>query len=250
MLEHVAQANQNAGTITLNNLPAAFTDWVKPNIQHIKNSTFYKLKHHNQIILDAIDNIINQKIHIDRTAIQEETLNKLENNQITLITGVAGSGKSALAKDLLLTKLVDLPQLIFKVEEFNQPHLDNVFNNLGIDETFKDWFSRFTLHPEKVILIEGLEKIFELTHQDTFKQFLTFIKKDPSIKLLGTCRIQSIDSLKTNIFFPFFSFWIIPCLNHFSIAYIKFIIYIRTVYLKSSLLFLHSINFGIRPTRT
>ena len=202
MLEHVAQANQNAGTITLNNLPAAFTDWVKPSIQHIKNPTFYKLKHHNQIILDAIDNKINQKIHIDRTAIQEETLNKLENNQITLITGAAGSGKSALAKDLLLTKLVDLPQLIFKIEEFNQPHLDNVFNNIGIDETFKDWFSRFTLHPEKVILIEGLEKIFELTHQDTFKQFLTFIKKDPSIKLLGTCRIQSINSLKTNVFFP------------------------------------------------
>lgn len=153
-----------------------------------------RLKTDSTIILSAFSNSI-ESFHLKRSNISNELYESLNKNQITIVTGKPGVGKSAKMKDFLLSELPKSSFFAFRADQFNQPHLANVLSKHGLNIALQDFFSCISLVPEKVIYLDSLEKLLEADHECAFKQLIESLKTFPDIKLIGSSRKYAIDLL-------------------------------------------------------
>lgn len=153
-----------------------------------------KLRKDGELILGPIKNTIGE-IHLDRTNQRSEIYDSINKNKITIVTGNPGVGKSAIIKELLESEYSNSPVFVFRADQFNFPHLSNVFTNLGIDEPIQDIISCVSLIPDKLIVIDSLEKLLEGEEENAFKQLLYLIDQFPDIKIVTSCRKYAIDLL-------------------------------------------------------
>ena len=80
------------------------------------------LDDHSKLILDGIRSKIDS-LHLERNSLVQQVMENLESNQIVLISGAAGSGKSVIAKDTIDILAADHFAFGFRAEEFDHPHL-------------------------------------------------------------------------------------------------------------------------------
>lgn len=224
LIDYTQTLDQNAGTITLDNIRPDIKSLFKSNFCIVSDQVISRLIEHGNCIIDAILDKIAGTLHIDRSNIVNEIIDIVKQNQIIVVTGVAGIGKSAIIKNLIKSISKDSPVFIFRAEEFNQPHLHNVMHNIGIQDSLKDLSSRFSLISEKIIIIDSIEKVFEFSDTSAFTQFLRMIVKDPSIKLIVGCRIHSVRQIEENFLFPYGLVsrkYFIPELSDSELEYVK-----------------------------
>ena len=119
-----------------------------------------KLRSDSELILKPLKNTI-KNFHLEQYNLMEDIVVSINTCNFTVITGKPGVGKSAIVKDALKTNFQDSSVFVFRADQFNEPHLSNVFSKLGINESIKDIFSCISLIPEKIILIDSLEKLLE-----------------------------------------------------------------------------------------
>jgi hypothetical protein len=123
---------------------------------------------------------------IERTALETKISSALNECRVVLVTGGAGSGKSALAKRVLRQASQDAFSVAFYAEEFAAANLRSSPAMHGVD------LSKFTeisaLYPRRVVLIESVERLLEDNRRDAFLDFLRQLESDPSWNVLLTCR--------------------------------------------------------------
>lgn len=192
---YVADKNQNAGTILLQQIKKDLGINVILN-KEIKTDRQKLIEHTNLIIENMNSNIAGITIKRDEELDKVNIL--LEKNQLVLITGERGIGKSGIAKEYWKKYCNNNYSLAIRAEEFNYPNIKNTLSGIGINSNLTDLFDVITLCNDKVIFIESLEKILELETNKAFLDFLLLISKHPEWKIVATVRNYAIEQIIMN----------------------------------------------------
>jgi hypothetical protein len=152
-------------------------------------------KNHNERVLEEIRTQIkfgDKIIEIKR----DDILNILkESNQVTILSGVGGVGKTAIIKNYYEHLKTEKPVYIFKASEFELRKLDDFFRNYTID----DFIDAHEKEKYKTVIIDSSEKLLDLSNTDPFKEFLrTFISHD--WKIIFTTRDNYLEDLNYQFF--------------------------------------------------
>ncbi|MBI3799655.1 MAG: ATP-binding protein [Deltaproteobacteria bacterium] len=159
-----------------------------------------KLQEHGREILGIIQDTVAFQVHLPRTECQQHLSTFLDQHRFIVVTGTAGIGKSALAKNALQLLSEDTPVFAFRAEEFACRHIDEALSRIGIHESLRDLSARFPLHARKWLFIDSLERLLEAESFDAFLMFLQRVKDDPSWHVLRTCRSYAVEQAR-DIFF-------------------------------------------------
>lgn len=164
-----------------------------------------QLRQHTENILRYIQTSISYNGHsfeIDRTQKLEQLIDKSE--QISILSGVGGVGKTVLIKKMYEQFKDEIPFYVFKASEFELRNIGDLF----IDFSFYDFANAHRDFKGKTIVIDSSEKLLELKSIDPFKEFLSVIIKD-GWKVIFTTR----DSYLEDLNYQFFEIYNIAPLN-------------------------------------
>lgn len=193
ILAYVSKLNKDGGSVTIESIQKEElyryfdTKKLNPYFKAVE-----KLIADSKILLKAFKSTISG-IYLERKYIYESIVRSINHSQFTIVTGRPGVGKSAAIKEILHGDFFSASVFVFRADQFNLPHLANVFSNQGVNEKIQDIFSCISLIPEKIVVIDSLEKLLEGDPENAFKQLLSSLKEFPDIKIVATARRYSID---------------------------------------------------------
>ncbi|QSR86092.1 AAA family ATPase [Candidatus Methylacidiphilum infernorum] len=165
------------------------------SIRREEERVLQALKDHSALILDGIHSTIGKDLHLDRVGVVNQVIKQLESNQVILISGPAGIGKSVIAKDVVSILGHDHFTFAFRAAEFACAHLDETLEKMQLNG--KKLKAILASQPRKVILVESVERLLEKSTRDAFNDLLTFVAQDKSWWLLLTCRDYSTDTVRS-----------------------------------------------------
>lgn len=153
----------------------------------------YEKQMHTERTLNNIHTKINfnsQIIEIDKTKEINELKNQLKLNQALILSGVGGTGKTAIIKKLYEKIKDDTPFYLFKASEFETNQVDNLFGQYS----FKKFIYIHEQEKEKIIIVDSAEKILDLNNHEAFKEFFqTLIEQ--KWKVIFTTRYTYLNDL-------------------------------------------------------
>jgi len=156
-----------------------------------------ELRQHTESILDPIRSRIlfkGNEIKIDRSSVVYELRNALHSSLISVLSGVGGTGKTAVVKELY-DELKDMaPFFVFKGSEFNVKSINELFGRYG-SFTFADFLNEHEGIKEKYIVIDSAEKLSDIENQEVFQEFLLRLLKSGWL-IIFTTRYSYLDDLK------------------------------------------------------
>ncbi len=189
----VSKLNKDGGSVTIESIT---NEELYKHFDTKKLSPYFKsiekLRRDSEVILLPLKNTIGG-LHLDRKNISQSISDSVNNFQFTIVTGKPGVGKSAEIKDVLKNEFPSASIFVFRADQFNEPHIANVFSSQGVNETLQDIFSCISLIPDKIIFIDSLEKLLETDPECAFKQLLALLKQFPDIKIIGSSRKYAVD---------------------------------------------------------
>lgn len=193
ILSYTSKLNKDGGSVTIESIQK---EEIYANFDAQKLNPYFKsidkLRLDGEVILKPLKNTI-ADFHIDKKDNKQALLSAINSSQFTIVTGKPGVGKSAEIKDVLKEQFSSASVFVFRADQFNEPHLANVFSSQGVNETIKDVFSCISLIPDKIIFLDSLEKLLEANPECAFRQFLYLLKEHPEIKVIGSSRSYAID---------------------------------------------------------
>ena len=157
---------------------------------------------HTAPVLRAIRASIGRDLHLPRAALVQEVLGVLESSQIVVITGPAGSGKSAIGKDAVGVLVLDHFLSAFRAEEFAQPHLDATLAAAQVPANWTKLRAILAAQDRKVVLVESVERLLEKTTRDAFTDLMTLAADDGSLRFVLTCRDYSVEQVRASFLQP------------------------------------------------
>jgi hypothetical protein len=189
----VSKLNKDGGSVTTASIQGEElykhfdTKKLSPYLKSIE-----KLRSDSEVILLPLKNTIGG-FHLERKKNSQAITESVNSFQFTIVTGKPGVGKSAEIKDVLKSEFPSANIFVFRADQFNEPHIANVFSSQGVNETLQDIFSCISLIPEKIIFIDSLEKLLEADPECAFKQLLALLKQFSDIKIIGSSRKYAVD---------------------------------------------------------
>jgi hypothetical protein len=156
------------------------------------------LQHHSWPIQRAASAKIKAAYHLERKALLSEIMSALDNSRIVVVTGAAGSGKSALAGHIFEQMSAEMPAFAFRAEEFSRSHIDETLHSAQVQLTARQVSAILALQPDKLFWIESLERLLEKTERAAFVDLLQMVREDESCRLLLTCRDYSVDLIRSS----------------------------------------------------
>ncbi|MGY8870749.1 MAG: hypothetical protein ACKVJE_09945, partial [Pseudomonadales bacterium] len=197
----VQEFNQNAGTLTLENCPievcSLFNQKTRPNF----DDDIAKFRERGEHILAGISNSIDS-FHIDRAELVASVSEQYKRCDFLFVTGTRGIGKSGVVKDFISTRNESVPVFYLRAEDLDKSHLNEVFTSIGMNSSLRQIESYFSLLSEKILVIESLEKILELTYQSAFIDLLQYIIKQSGWTIIATGRDYAYQQLAFNYLQP------------------------------------------------
>ena len=191
--------NKTAGTYTAPDMPERLRSAVQPRRSSVQQDAVSRLQEHSALVLEDISTELAPGIHLPRTVALDLLADAIESSQIVLVQGTPGSGKSAIMKMLLATLPHGMVPFVFKAQEFNFPHLHQFLTSLGIGLSVAELRCAFALLPRKVLLVDGAERLFELSHHEAFRHLLQQLSDDVSWTVVLTCRDYSAQMLREHV---------------------------------------------------
>ncbi|MEK7434361.1 MAG: hypothetical protein AABZ74_14610 [Cyanobacteriota bacterium] len=164
--------------------------------------------------LNRIPNFLPNKFTLKRNDVIKPFLEKFKDNELLIISGLSGIGKSSLIKNALISSeqtsdfIIALPATAFIKESIEE--------ELKIQNSFNNIIKQIGLTQKIVIFIDSLEKILETGNFENLKDLLSNTKYLQNIKLLFVFRNYANQQLILNLynFFPEkFAFFDVPLLN-------------------------------------
>ena len=195
LLECAGEGRPVAKGYERGDLPAELRERYEP-VSGDDRSGLTALVEHGQTVRDGIRSVIGDDYAIERSAQVQALAAKLAEHQVVIVSGVAGSGKSALARELL-TQLEDrYPVLSFQAVEFATAHVDETLANAQTSLNWQRVLALLAGHDRKVVLVDGVERLLERSVRDGFSQLLQLARKDPSTQIVLTVRDYSLETVR------------------------------------------------------
>ena len=160
------------------------------------------LSDHTAPVLRAIRSTLGRDFHLPRATLVQKVLDALENAQVVLVTGPAGSGKSAVGKDAVGVLALDHFLFGFRVEEFAQAHLDATLAAAQVPANWAKLRAILGAQDRKVVLVESAERLLERTTRDAFADLMTLAADDPGLRIVLTCRDYSVEQVRASFLRP------------------------------------------------
>ena len=194
--DYVSRLNKDGGSITSESIQShpIYQDFDLSRI-HPHFNSIGKLVSDSEVILKPLKSTIGH-FHLPKNDTYQAIVESVGHFQLTMVTGKPGAGKSAAVKDVLNNEFQNATTFVFRADQFNTPHLTQVFTNQGIIEKIQDIFSILSLIPEKILVIDSLEKLLEGDPENAFKQLLALLKEYSDIKIVATVRRYSVDLIQ------------------------------------------------------
>ncbi|RBP96136.1 hypothetical protein DFO70_102463 [Cytobacillus firmus] len=164
-----------------------------------------EMREHSDNLLKYISTDISfndKKFEIEK----EHELNQLivGSNQVCIISGVGGVGKTVLVKKMYERYAEGEPFYIFKATEFELRNINDMFG----DFSMSDFLGVHKDLEHKTIVIDSAEKLLDLRNTDPFKELLSAIVED-NWKVIFTTR----DAYLKDLNYQFFEIYKIAPLN-------------------------------------
>jgi energy-coupling factor transporter ATP-binding protein EcfA2 len=189
--------NQNAGTLTPNNLPVDLTSLFKRGVSESLDKDISKLRERSNYIFCGISSSING-IHVSQHAAVEEIRNAYKEGGFLFVTGERGAGKSGLVKEFVKTIGSDTAVFYMRAEDFDRSHLNDVFAGFGLQSDLSQLVVQFSLLKQKILIIESAEKILELNNASAFSDLLNYIGGQEGWGIIATGRDYAYQQLAFN----------------------------------------------------
>ncbi|WP_109698083.1 nSTAND3 domain-containing NTPase [Chitinophaga deserti] len=194
-------ANKNAsGGISKENSLKKYTNKLNPASTNKLQNELLRISRESMSVLEVVKNNIGGK-HLPRTSIIEKAIEMFCNEQILIITGDPGVGKSSVAKSLI--EITNLNQKVFTIalqaQELGSGQLRDWFRSAGIQNTVAEIFSFFPLQNSFIVYIDAFEKLLE-GEDLAFKQLLNVLSKSKNVKLIISCRKSLVSILHLRFF--------------------------------------------------
>lgn len=154
------------------------------------------LGQHSEFVIQRITTTIGTDFHLDRRHVVQTLIRQLELNQVVLVTGAAGHGKSAIAMDAIDILQSEHFVFGFRAEEFAHPHLDAALQINQIDVSAFQLGAILAAQERKVLLVESIERLLEKDVRDAFADLLALVAGDTTWQLILTCRDYSADLVR------------------------------------------------------
>lgn len=147
-------------------------------------------KHSENILIDIHTCIIfnDQSIEIDRSKDLEKI--KTHSEQVLILSGDAGVGKTTLIKKFYEQLKEKTPFYIFKATEFELRNINELFTGYN----FQDFLEAHKDETNKIIVIDSAEKLLDLNNTDPFKEFLSVLVQG-NWKIIFTTRDNYLEDL-------------------------------------------------------
>ena len=155
------------------------------------------LDEHSKPIVKGIRAFIGAELHLPRERLVQRVLESLESRRVTVIAGVAGSGKSGVAKTVLQSIGDHRMVVAFRGEAFAQSHIDKTLHSIGIGAGGATLAAVLAGQDRKVLLVESVERLLEHSTRDAFADLLTLVREDPSWSLMLTCREHAVEVVRS-----------------------------------------------------
>ena len=195
LIEVAASAALGARTIERRDLPDKLLS------QHraidVAQATLQLQRDHTQLILGEIRSTIAGSVVLPRNELKRQAEDLLENHRSLILTGAAGSGKSAIAKSLVLLTQRDYECLSFRAEEFAKSSIDDVLRGPTTGVQLK---ALLGAQQRALLHVEGVERLLEHTVRDALTDLVGIAEECENVHLLLTCR----DYAATNAITAFF----------------------------------------------
>jgi len=189
-----AEAAPVAKSFTRADLPELLKQ--RHGICGVEHPMLVALREHSAMVVSGIRFTIGEGLHLQRVGLVQQALAALENSRVVVLSGPAGMGKSAVAKDILNVLSSDHFSFSFRAEEFAQPHLDATLTLGHIPGRAAILTSVLAGQQRKIVLVESVERLLEKSTRDAFADLLRIASSDDTFRLILTCRDYSTDLVR------------------------------------------------------
>lgn len=152
-------------------------------------------EHTNNILFSVHYQIIynQEKIRIRRKELS--LLEKsIDNNQISIVSGQGGCGKTAIIKEFYEKTKGIIPFYLFKGAEFNLLNINELFGQYK-DSTLGDFIELHKNDEKKIVVIDSAERLADIAEIIPFREFLAALLRN-DWKVIFTVRYGYLDDLR------------------------------------------------------
>ena len=151
---------------------------------------------HGRTVRDGIRSTLGDGYAIERYGEVQSLARKLAEHQVVIVSGAAGTGKSALARELVAQSEDRYPVLSFLAVEFATAHVDETLANAQTPLNLQRLLALLAGHDRKVVFVDGVERLLERSVRDGFYQLLQLARRDASAQFLLTVRDYSLETVR------------------------------------------------------
>jgi hypothetical protein len=196
LLREVGEGMPTARSFRLEDLPESLRKR-HPVVGGAGRQALHALGHHSSLILDGIRSTVGAGLHLPRAGVVQQVIQEIAASQIVLVSGPAGSGKSTVAKDVAESFAADHFVFAFRAEEFAKPHLDDTLSRSQVPASAALLGAILASQGRKVMLVESVERLLEASTREAFTDLLTLVTKDPTWRVVLTCRDYSTELVRS-----------------------------------------------------
>ena len=160
------------------------------------HSSLAALIGHGEMVRAGIRSTVGEGYEVDRSSRIQALGGKLADHQVVIVSGAAGSGKSALATELLAQLDDRYPVLAFQAVELATAHIDETLANAQTSLDSQRLFALLAGAARKVVFVDGVERLLEQSVRDAFAQLLQLVGRDSSTRILLTVRDYSLETVR------------------------------------------------------
>lgn len=190
-----SEAMPAAGQIRRDDLPEELRQHHAPTTT-ASSRCLDALRAHTTPIVNGIRCRIGET-NLSRDVLTQELLDALNVNQVVMVSGPAGKGKSVVAKAVFDLMAQDHFAFAFRAEEFAKPHFDETLSNAKVPVNSVELCAILAGQDRKLLLVESVERLLEHSTRDAFGDLLDLVRRDPTWRVVLTCRDYSRDLVRS-----------------------------------------------------
>lgn len=204
LLECAGEGRPVAKSLRRQDLPAAIRER-HPCVSADYGAALTALVDHGRTIREGIKSHIGENFVLDRSSQVQVMATELNEKGVLVVSGTAGSGKSALAKDLLGQLELGHIVFAFNAAELAKAHIDAVLAESQSHLTGQQLRAVLAGQGKTVFMVDGVERLLEHSIRDAFSHLVRLVQENQSIDLILTVREYSLETVRNALLAPLVS---------------------------------------------